>query len=157
MTITVSVFPDNHTQADGRRFVLEIFEDGIGEVTRRRYLSEDGANYQAVADARIPKIEARLVEIEKGEHVALDKQPTSLRFQTVPELLLQIRQDYLTATGRNACIIAKWIVDRLDDATITPAQCQTAWGASPAEWSAINGTMDTYAAAIVSVDGAVGE
>lgn len=157
MAITVTVVPDAHTQRDGRRYVTEIFEDGIGEVTRRTYLAPVGADTTALANARIPQVQESFEVQEKNEHLEQDKQPTSLRFQTVPDLLLKIRQDYLESTGEETCRIAKWIVDRLDDATITVPQCQTAWGASPAEWSAINGTMDTYAAAIVSVESAVGE
>ncbi len=157
MAITVSVVPDAHTQRNGRRYVTEIYEDGIGEVTRRTYLAPVGADYNQIANDRIPQVQASFEVSEKDEHLAQDLQPTNLRFQTVPDLLLKVRADYLNSTGEETCRIAKWIVDRLDDATINTSQCQTAWGVSPAEWNTINGTMDTFAAAIVSVDAAVGE
>ena len=157
MAITVEVFLDNHTQQNGKRGVTEVYSDGVGEVTRRYYHAPVGADASALANARIPQIQASFEEAEKSEVLAQDLQPTGLRYQDIPTLLLKVRQDYLQSTGEETCRIAKWIVDRLNDATITTSQCQTAWGVSPAEWNSINGTMDTFAAAIVSVDQAVGE
>lgn len=76
MAISVSVEPDNHTQADGRRYVTEIYTDGFGEVTRRSYLSEDGADYQAIADARIPQVQATFARLETTNHLEQDLHST---------------------------------------------------------------------------------
>lgn len=80
-----------------------------------------------------------------------------LNHQTKAEFLARLRTEYLVSTGMKTCKIARWIIDALNAGNITVAECRTAWGASPPQWSAINGRMDTQAASYSTVTTAVGE
>lgn len=147
---------DNHTQRDGRRYVREVHSDAQGEFARVEYLAAPGTDTNAVATAREPQLIASNAEAE-ARRIVDNRELPNVRFQTVDELLAKVRARYLISTGMDTCRIARWIVDRLDDSSITVVQCRTAWGASPVEWNTINGTMDVYRAAINSVEVAVGE
>ncbi len=153
MPFTISV---GHAQRDGRRYVTEVHSDGQGEYARPTYLAAEGTDYTAVATAR----EVRLIESlgQQEARDAVDEQRVpSTRFATIDEILAEVRARYLQSVGEETCRIAKWVVERLNDSTINTTQCQDAWGVSSGGWNAINGRMDTFAAAIDSVDTAVGE
>jgi hypothetical protein len=154
MAFTVTV---GHAQRDGRKFVLEVHSDGQGEYSRIEYLADPLADFNAIATAREPVLIASLAEQESRDTVDQRLQPNP-RFQTEDELLLKVRQRYLASKGEETCRIARWIVDRLNDASVTVVQMRTAWGGIPTnQWNAINGRMDTFAAAISSTDAAAGE
>jgi len=153
MPFSISV---GHSQKDGRRYVLEIHTDAQGEFSRLEYLAAVGTDYNAVAAAREPVLIASLAEAEARETLDGGRQP-SPRFQTVSDFLLKVRARYLASKGEETCRIARWIVDRLNDGSVTVVQIRAAFGVSAAGWNAINGRMDTFAAALDSVNAAVGE
>ena len=154
MPFTVQV---GHAQRDGRKFVLEVHSDAQGEHSRIEYLADPLADFNAIAAAREPVLVASLAEQEARSTVDQNLQPNS-RFQTEDELLLKVRRRYLVSKGEETCRIARWIVDRLNDASVTVVQMRTAWGGIPTnQWNAINGRMDTFVAAINSIEAAVGE
>lgn len=125
-------------------------------ITNIRYLGEPGADAMAIAVAREPLVIASNADFEALNTVDRNLQPNP-RFQTETELLGRVRARYDVSKGEETCRVAKWIVDRLGDGSITTAQCQAAWGVTAAGWNAINGRMDNYASSIASVDSAVGE
>jgi hypothetical protein len=146
-----------HAQRDGRKFVLEVHSDAQGEHSRIEYLADPLADFNAIATAREPVLISGLAEQEARATVDLNLQPNP-RFQTEDGLLLKVRQRYLASKGEETCRIARWIVDRLNDASVTVVQMRTAWGGIPTnQWNAINGRMDTFANAITAADAAVGE
>lgn len=154
MPFTVTI---GHAQKDGRKYVEEVHSDGVGEFSRQEYLAVDGADTNAIATARNAALLISFAEQEARDVVDQNLQANP-RFQTEDELLLKVRTRYLPSKGEETCRIAKWIVDRLNDGSVTVVQMRTAWGGIPTNtWNSINGRMDTYAAAIVSVDNAVGE
>lgn len=146
-----------HAQKDGRRYVLEVHTDGQGEFARLEYLAAPGTDYEAVATAREPVLIEGLAEQEARDTVDQGRQPNS-RFEPPSELLIKVRTRYLVSVGEETCRIARWVVDRLNDGSITVVQMRAAFGGISAnEWNAINGRMDTFAASITSIDSAVGE
>lgn len=146
-----------HLQKDGRRFVREVHSDVQGVYADLEYLADPLLDFDAIATAREPVLVARLAEVDARETIDLQRQPAP-RFQTLPDLLLKVRQRYLTSVGEETCRIARWIVDRLNDGSVTVVQMRTAWGGIPTnEWNAINGRMDTFANSITAVESAVGE
>lgn len=146
-----------HLQVDGRRYVLEIHTDVQGEYARIDYLAEGNADFNAIATAREPVLIAGLAAQEARDTVD-NRLPPTPRFQTVDAMLLKVRQRYLTSKGEETCRIARWIVDRLNDGSVTVVQMRTAFGGIPTNtWNSINGRMDTFGNAITSVDSAVGE
>lgn len=147
-----------HAQLDQRRYVLEVHSDAQGEFSRIEYLAADGADHNAIATARNAALLISFAKQEARDTLDQNLQANSPRFQTEDQLLLEVRARYLPSKGEETCRIAKWIVDRLNDGSVTVVQMRTAWGGiAPNVWSAINGRMDTFANAIVSVDNAVGE
>ena len=153
MALLISI---GHAQKDGRRFVIEAHSDAVGEFARIQYLAEDNADTNAIATARHASLLASSAEQEARNTVDQGLQPNP-RFQTEDELLVKVRARYLPSKGEETCIISKWIVDRLNDGSISVPQMRTVFGVSAAGWNAINGRMDVFAAAIDSVSAAVGE
>src|SRR3990167_11431930 len=147
MSFTVQI---GHAQKDGRRFVIEAHSDAAGEFARIQYLAEDSADTNAIATARHTSLLASNAEQEARNTVDQGLQPNP-RFQTIEELLLKVRARYLSSVGEETCRIARWVVDRLDDGSVSVVQMRAAFGVSAAQWNAINGRMDVLAAAISSV------
>lgn len=144
MAFTISV---GHAQRDGRKFVREVHSDVLGVYADLEYLADPLLDFDAIATARGPILVASLADQEARDTVDNRLQPNP-RFQAEDELLLKVRQRYLTSAGEEACKIAGWIVDRLNDGSVTVVQMRTAWGGIPTnQWNAINGRMDTFAAA----------
>ena len=153
MPFTISV---GHLQADGRRYVSEAFSDAVGVYSANTYLAADGLDYNAIASAKEPILILQFAEVEARGDIEGNFRPTA-RFQTLPEELLKIRERYLSSKGMETCVIARWIVDRLNDGSVTVVQIRTAFNVTPAQWNAINGRMDTFANSLTSVESAVGE
>jgi len=145
-----------HAQVDGRKFVLEVHTDIQGEFARIEYLADPAADFNMIAAAREAVLRAWLADQEAQETVDNDLQPNP-RFQMENELLAKVRVRYFASTGEQTCRIARWIVNRLNDGSVTVVQRRTAFNVSAGQWNAINGRMDTFAVAIGSVDTAVGE
>ena len=145
-----------HLQRDGRRYVQEVFSDAFGVYFENRYLARDGADFNAISAAKERDLIRQFADSEPLQDVENNSPPTA-RFQTVDEELLKIRERYLESTGVETCKIARWIVDRLNDASVTVVQMRTAFKATPAQWNSINGRMDTFANSLTSVENSVGE
>ena len=152
MPFTISI---GHLQRDGRRYISESFSDAIGVYTANTYLAADGLDYNAIASAKEPFLILQFAEVEARGDV--NGNLLTARFQTVDEELLKIRERYLGSKGNETCIIARWIVNRLNDGSVTVVQMRTAFNVSAAQWNAINGRMDTFANSLISVETAVGE
>lgn len=157
MAFTITV---GHLQRDNRRYITETHSDAFGVYANIRYLSSPNPTTEqlnATATQREPELIQQNANNEAREDVDNNKQPTA-RFQTISEELEKIRERYEKSKGAETCRIARWIVDRLDDGSVTVVQMRLAFGGiSTAQWNAINGRMDTFSAAITSVESAVGE
>lgn len=154
MAFTITV---GHLQRDGRRYITETHSDAFGVYADIRYLLSVGGDPDAIATQREPDLIRINANNEAIEDVSNNTQPTH-RFQTIDEELLKVRERYLKSSGIETCKIARWIVDRLNDGSVTVVQMRTAWGGIPTnQWNSINGRMDTFSAAITSVETAVGE
>jgi len=156
---TVSV---GHLQKDGRRYVEERHTDAIGEFARLEYLAEFSADFNTIATARRDQLVQSFAEQEARDVLDNRELPVppfrTPRYQTPDEFLLKVRLRYLTSKGEETCRIARWIVDRLNDGSITVGQMKITFGGIPTNtWNSINGRMDTFANSISSVDSAVGE
>jgi len=159
MPFTVSV---GHAQKDGRRYVEEVHTDAVGEFARLQYLADEAADTNAIATRRHDALIISFAEQEARDVVDNREPPVppfrTPRFQTSDELLLKVRLRYLASKGEETCRISRWIVDRLNDGSVTVVQMRTAFGGIQTNvWNGINGRMDTFANAIDSVDSAVGE
>ena len=65
MSIVSSTYQaDSNSQPDGRRYVRELHTDSVGVVHVVEYLAASGADYQAIANARVTAIETTLAEQE---------------------------------------------------------------------------------------------
>lgn len=145
-----------HLQRDGRRYVTETHFDAIGEYANIRYLLPVGADPDVIATQRGPDLIRQFSEVEAVEKVDSNARP-SPRFQTIDEFLAKVRERYGSSKGIETCQIARWIVNRLNDGSVTVVQMRTAFSVSPSQWNSINGRMDTFANALTSVENAVGE
>ena len=145
-----------HLQRDGRRYVTETHFDVLGDYADIRYLLPVGADPDVIATQREPDLIRQFSEVEAREKIDSRAVPEP-RFQTIEEFLLKVRERYGKSNGIETCRIARWIVDRLNDGSVTVVQMRTAFGVTPAQWNSINGRMDTFANSLTSVESAVGE
>lgn len=70
MTISSSTFTVGHAQPDGRSYVVETHTDHLGAQHRVEYLASAGADYAAIAAARVPQLESQLAEAEAAALLA---------------------------------------------------------------------------------------
>lgn len=153
MPFTVTI---GHLQRGGRRWIDEVFFDARGNFYENRYLIADGSDYNAISAAKEPDLIRQFANSEALNDVEGNFKPTG-RFQTVPEELLKIKERYSKSNGIETCRIARWVVNRLNDGSVTVVQMRTAFGVTPAQWNSINGRMDTFANSLTSIETAVGE
>jgi hypothetical protein len=73
-----------------------------------------------------------------------------LRYATLAQLGDRFRELYRKSRGRQTYRLAKWMVDRIDDGTVTVAQIrsffnlnQTEWNALKAEWDQLKAIYET--------------
>jgi len=145
-----------HAQADGRRYVLEIHSDGIGEVWRREYLSRDTDDLTAIAAARAVVLEARLAEEEIESAIEEDRAP-AMRFQTGAAFLARLRGLYRNGRAEKLARIARWIRRRIIAGDVTETQVQNAFGLTNPQWNALKSKMQALDEALQLVDEAEGE
>jgi len=153
MSFTVTV---GHTQVDGRKYVLEVHSDAQGEFSRVEYLSAVGADTDAIATARNAQLLIQFADQEVQSAVDDDTAPTT-RFQTIDEFLSRLRGFFGNARSTQACRIALWVVKRLQDGTVTPAQLRTAFNLNVARWNTLQTKMQTISDALLTVEEAEGE
>lgn len=153
MAVRVTV---GHLQRDGRRYITEEFSDAVGVYFENTYLAPDGQDHLATSQSKEADLIRQFSNSEALQDVEGKSRPTA-RFQSIDEELLKVRERYLKSTGMETCRIARWVVDRLNDGSVTVVQMRTAFSVSPAQWNSINGRMDTFANSLTSVEGAVGE
>ncbi len=136
--------------------MTEEFSDAQGVYFENTWLAPDGIDYLATSQSKEADLIRQFSEVEARQDVDSNFRPTR-RFQTIDEELAKIRIRYGKSKGVETCKIARWIVDRLNDGSVTVVQMRTAFGVTPAQWNSINGRMDTFANSLTSVENAVGE
>ena len=156
MALTAQVLLDAHTQADGRRYVLEIHSDAQGEVYRIRYKGRDTDDRQAIADARAVKLARKFADGEAVEALIGDAVP-ALRFQTAQEFIARVREIYRTGTGEQVCKIARWFRRRALAGDLTENQIRNAFGLTPAQWDVLKVKLQQLDESLNVVETAVGE
>lgn len=62
--VSTNITQDGHTQADGRRNVVEVHTFSDGAVLRVVYRAEVGADSSVIATARVPALEQLMADIE---------------------------------------------------------------------------------------------
>jgi len=59
----------------------------------------------------------------------------NLQHQTAAELAAKIRTRFRDSSREEAARIAYWLIERINAGDITDAQCESAFGVSPAQWA----------------------
>ena len=145
-----------HAQADGRRYVREVYSDGQGEFARLEYLAANGADYEAIATAIELVLRESAAAQEIVDAVDRDAMP-SLRFQTGAQALARFRSAFRNAQREEVCRLARWILARNSAGQITDAQMQSAFNMNAAELALFKLRLATIRDALNSVEGARGE
>jgi hypothetical protein len=155
MSIVSSIFAlVGPTQADGRQFVRETHTDNVAIQHFVDYLAAVGANYTAIMNARAITLAVQIADQEFADNLGKTSGFT-LNYQTRSELASRFRAIYLSATRDVACSMAYWLIERINDGTVTDAQVQAAFGLTALQYSNMKAratTMhDHWAAVLVAV------
>lgn len=142
MIVSTVVTPDNHIQRDGRRYVTERHTDHVGVEHLHVYKSVDGADYQAVAQARVTKIEQALAESEFLEAIEFEGWKP-LVHQAGAQFAARFRARYRDASQVECAKMAKWILDRIDAGDFTDAQVRNAFGLTAGQWTTLKAKLTT--------------
>ena len=76
-----------------------------------------------------------------------------LKYATKSQVAAAFRERYRNATQIEACRLAKWLLDHIDDGTFTATQVQNAFGITVNQWNntvqpKLSSQRDTYNAAL---------
>lgn len=111
MPITSSEIIEDRAQIDGRRSIRERHTDDLGAMHHVSYLAEAAADVSAAMTARVPQIEAALVESEHEANLAAvgdSGNGATFKYTTQAQFLVRLRVLYTLSTGLRACFIGRW-------------------------------------------------
>jgi hypothetical protein len=159
MSITSSIVTIEGAQRDGRRWVREVHSDGQGVAAIIDYLgaSNAGATAQTTANARATNLNESLADAEFEAKRLIDATPLPLRWQTGAQLLARIREAYRRFSQVELARLARWVLNRILDGTVTDQQLQNAFGLTAPQWTALKARMQIIADDQTVIDAAVGE
>lgn len=135
MSIASSSYVVEPAQVDGRCFVREEHTDHLGAVHVFTYLAAVDTDYAAQLAARVPQIEDSLAVLEY--HACLDSDTLTTEHITKGEFVARFREAYRSADREEAARLATWLANRVQAGDITPAQVQSAFGLTPAQYVAL--------------------
>ena len=145
-----------HAQTDERKFVLEVHSDAQSEFARVEYLADPLADFNAIATARNAQLLLSAAD-EEVQTAIVNDSPATLRFQTIDEFLVRVRTLFGNSQSGETCRISKWIIRRLQDASITEAQLRTAFVLNAARWNTLKTKMQIFFDSFDAVETARGE
>lgn len=159
MAITSSVVSFSVAQKDGRIWVREVHSDatGVGSIIDYLGASDAQTTAQGIANTRATALNVSLADAEFAVKRLIDASPLPLRWQTGAQLLVRIRATYKQLTRADLARLAKWILARILDGTVTDLQLQNAWGLTAAQWVTLKAKMQALADQQTAIDAAVGE
>jgi hypothetical protein len=154
VSIVSSTFAVGPAQRDGRAYVTETHTDNIGIAHVVNYLAAVGTDYAAVMSARAPLIAVQIADAEFVDNLNRTSGFT-LNYQTKAELASRFRAAYRGATRDVAASMAYWLIERINDGTVTDAQVQAAFGLTTTQYNAMKARATTlhdhWAAVLVAV------
>ena len=145
MALSVQIIPESHTQADGRRWVVEIHSDAQGEVARIEYKGRDTDDRNAIASARSTILLSELAIQELKNAIANDVKP-AMRYATAQQFANYLAEIYPTLTGEQQAHLSWWINNRLVAGDVTDAQMQNLFGLTAGQWATRKAKIQTLAA-----------
>jgi hypothetical protein len=160
MSITSSVVTvESVAQRDGRRWVREVHSDGQGVAAIIDYLgaSDASSTAQGIANTRATSLNVSLGDAEFAAKRLINASPLPLRWQTGAQLLARIRAAYRQYSQAELARLARWVLARIVDGTVTDLQLQNAFGLTGPQWVALKARMQTLADDQTAIDAAVGE
>jgi hypothetical protein len=159
VSITSSVVSFGVAQKDGRIWVREVHSDATGVGTILDYLgaSDAATTAQGIANTRAAILNVTLGDAEFETKRLIDASPLPLRWQTGAQLLTRIRNKYKLLSRGDLAKLAKWILKRILDGTVTDLQLQNAWGLTAQQWTTLKAKMQTLSDDQTVIDAAVGE
>lgn len=156
MSIVSSSFTLGTIQRDGRRFVHEVHTDNVAIDHIVDYLAAVGLDYAAVLAARAILIAVQIADQEFLDNLARTSGFT-LNYQTKAELAARFRAVYLSATKAGAASMAYWLIERINDGTVTDAQVQAAFGLTAGQYATLKAKFTSLHDSWATVLAAVGE
>ena len=150
------ITPDNHLQKDGKRYVTVRYIDHAGgEIMFVRKLDAN-ADYQALAAARVPDIEAQLADAEFRQAIETDGWKP-LVHQTGVQFAARFRALYKDSSKSECAKLATWILARITAGDFTDAQVRNAFGLTAGQWTTLKAKMTTLRDHYAAVEVAAGE
>lgn len=134
----------------------ESHTDNIGVVRIIRYLAAVGANYTAIMNARAVTLAVQIADQEFIDNLGRTSGFT-LNYQTKSELASRFRAMYQVASKDVAASMAYWLIERINDGTVTDAQVQAAFGLTAGQYASMKTRATTMHDAWAQVLVAVGE
>lgn len=121
------------------------------------YLAAVGANYTTIMNARAAALAVTLADVEAQQKVEIDANPAPFRFQTASEFAQRLRAFYKVASDLQCAKIATWILNRLDDGSVTDAQLKNVFNLTDQQYATLKSKWTTLRTQYQGVQAAVGE
>jgi len=83
--------------------------------------------------------------------------PIVLHYATLTQLGNEFRQRYLDSSGVQTWRLAKWLMDRIDDGTVTDAQVRNFFNLSVPQYNTLKTKMLDFRTKYEDLQGAAGE
>lgn len=153
--VSSQYFPDAHTQRDGSRYVTEKHLDSMGQEHVFVYLGRDTMDYNSIMQTRIQQINESFAEQEFADNLANDTLTTN--HITKAQFVTKFREFYRNAEKEQLVKLASWLINRVQEGSITAAQIQNAFGFTPAQYTVFRDKLLALKANWDAVQAARGE
>lgn len=157
MAIVSSTFALGVVQSDGRRECVERHTDSEGVVHIRSYLSSPSDDNQAIMTARAVRILDHLKDSELQRAIFVLPWNYVLVHTTNNELAAYVRQLYRNSTREILALVAKRILEWINNGRFTDTQVRTAFGLDAVSWTLLKTKMQDLVAKYEAVKAAEGE
>jgi len=145
-----------YAQANGKTRIVEIHITDAG--TQRKFIYDADAltDTAAVLAARAVSVWQEIQDEECQSFIDLDIPPKFVD-ATKNYLIAYVRNAYKNGSDGQLVAVARWVLNRIADGTVTDTQVQNAFGLTSGQWTTLKTKMQNLVASDDSITQAVGE
>jgi len=156
MAIASSTIIFSLTQADGRIRTIERHITDAGTIRDIFYDAAESDDRNAIMAARASVIWQQILNEECESFIRFDIAPVFVN-ATKAILIAYIRQAYRDGNDGRLVAVARWLLNRISDGTVTDAQVQSAFGLTSGQYATLKTQMQSLVSSDDTINAAVGQ
>ena len=156
MAIASSSIILQYAQASGKTRIVELHVTDAGTQRKFIYDADELTDTAAVLAARAIAVWQQIQDEECQSFINLDIPPKFID-ATKSYLISFVRNAYKNGSNGQLVAIARWILNRINDGTVTDAQVQAAFSLTAGQWTTLKTKMQNLVSSDDTIETAVGE